>query len=256
MKKSSRSLELDSDNGHPNGAVQKNEDSSEIPSELLNDGNGTFPKVKIWVKLFVIFHVIAITIWAIPNPPSDYLDGKTKWIFDYHSAQGIAKSINFGIRDFDFWQLKSSPIKYYDLATGFWQYWDMFAPNPANVDIYGSALITYKNGQVKYYQYPRMYDLGIIMKYEKERFRKYYERAHDDAYQYVWPQFAQHIAQLNYSDPNNPPVEVKLYRYWQDVADAYKYQNPNYQKHMYFDYKLNSEETQRMINDSRSMFNN
>ena len=26
-------------------------------------------KVKIWVKLFVLFHLFAITVWALPTPP-------------------------------------------------------------------------------------------------------------------------------------------------------------------------------------------
>ena len=79
---------------------------------------------------------------------------------------------------------ETSPVKYYLIPTGFWQYWDMFAPNPANIDFYCDAEVTYADGSHRTYTYPRMYKLGIIQKYGMERFRKYYERARDDSYQY------------------------------------------------------------------------
>ena len=229
-------------------------DSLKRTSQIGNEATTHPPrKVSIWVKLFVAFHVIAITVWAIPNPPNPLpkeLSSKTRLKLNAASLGTMLSSlqrdahieavrINDGIRIYNLNELKSSPLKYYVLSTGFWQYWDMFAPNPADTDYYGTAIVIYKNGAEKTYQYPRMYKLSIPVKYEKERFRKFYERAHGDADQFLWPYFAQHIALIMDTNPKNPPVEVKLIRHWQVVSAPGKPQPKHYKHYQYFDYPVN-----------------
>jgi hypothetical protein len=155
------------------------------------------------VKLFVAFHVIAITSWSLPNSSPAIASGKvapstvSDWILYKNDIL-----------------LKPSVIKPYVLATGFWQSWDMFSPNPANEDIYADAEVFYKDGSVKHYQYPRMYELPLAEKYAKERYRKFFEHANTD--EALWPYFAQRIADLNYNE-KNPPVKVALHRHWYDI---------------------------------------
>jgi hypothetical protein len=215
-------------------------------SEILADNDQpTSPLQRIGgiaLRVFVVFHIIAITVWALPTPPKQYEQGtahfglRTDGVVPFlQSARDIASD---GTLYYNYKFLKPSPIKFYSLATGFWQYWDMFAPNPSSIDQWGDAEITYKDGTVQRYQYPRMYLLSIPLKYVKERYRKFYERAGGDDCSYMWPQFAQRIAYLNNKDPNNPPKTVKLFRHTLPTAAPGEHQLDKYQETQYFTWSV------------------
>jgi len=191
-------------------------------------------RVSIWVKLFVLFHIIAITSWAMPNPPSSVESGKmspagSQWV--------------------PYWNKKYlktfPPLTDYLMITGFWQYWDMFAPDPAQSDTWGDAQVVFRDGSVKHYQYPRMFLLPIHLKHVKERYRKYFERANSDDYNYLWPQFALRIAS-QFDDPENPPVSVKLYRHWITIAPAGQPQPQEYNTYMYYQYVVDQKQLAQM----------
>lgn len=173
------------------------------------------------------------------------MNGRIPWRVQTDSVPHFAQSLNDGFRLFNFAKLKPSFVKYYDMPTGFWQYWDMFAPNPANIDFYGDAEVIYRDGTKRIWTYPRMYTSGIFQKYFTERFRKYYERAHDDAYSYVWPSFAQRVALLSTSDLKNPVVEVRLWRHWLEIVPPGQHQPTEYSSSKYFTYSVNQAELQR-----------
>lgn len=192
-------------------------------------------RVSPWIKAFVAFHIVAITIWAVPDPPEQFLNNPSSWHVDTSSLAAGSRSLNYGLRLFSSMYLKSSIVRLYLLPTGFWQYWDMFAPNPADTDVWCDAVVKYTDGTQKIYQYPRMYDLSIPQKYEEERYRKYYERAHLDKYEYLWPQFGLVIAH-RMDNPANPPVEVDLRRHWLVVAPPGQPQPTQYSSYTYFKY--------------------
>ena len=81
----------------------------------------------------------------------------------------------------------------------------------AEVDLQGTA-------RRAFVDYPRMFKLPLGSKYVKERFRKFYERAHDDAE-------ARHLAHLRPNDGaarghrqgRTPPVLVRLRRHWLQI---------------------------------------
>jgi hypothetical protein len=175
----------------------------------------SLPKTSPWIKAFVVFHVIAIVSWCIPDPPA-------KPVGTDH------------LRVLNTRYLKDSPIKYYLNASGFWQGWDMFSPNPSSVDIYGTADIVYRDGTTKKYQYPRMYLLPLYDKYVQERYRKFYERACLGQYRYLWPIFAQRIALLSYTDSANPPVKVRLHKHSLTIEPPGKPQPTEYTDEMYY----------------------
>lgn len=198
-------------------------------------------RVSILVKLFVAFHLTAIFIWATPEPAPGYRDGLLKWRLETSGIHPFMQSLNQGFRTFTYWQLKPSIIKAYVLPTGFWQYWDMFAPNPANIDFYGDAVVKYADGTQRVYTYPRMYKMGIFQKYMMERFRKYYERANSDDYKYLWASFAQRIAYLATTDPNNLPVEVDLRRHWLEIMPPGQPQPKEYSSYQYLEWSVNQD---------------
>ena len=156
-----------------------------------------------WVKVLVFLHVIAITSWAMPKASPSVLNGSIRPV----GTEGILY--------LNEQYLKTSPVQLYVLSTGTWQSWDMFSPNPASDDIWADAEVVYKDGSIRRYQYPRMYNLPIVEKYIKERYRKFFEHANSD--EYLWKSFAQRIAFLNPGTPANPPVKVILHRHWLSI---------------------------------------
>src|SRR5579862_7446895 len=198
-----------------------------------------------WIKLLVLFHVVCITVWCCPQPLPEIESGKVKpfgsdWII-FWNQKYLKGDLNLA-SDTSWpgpvpsWtqQYISDPIQLYLFTTGTWQYWDMFAPNPANMDWWMDAVVTYRDGSKKVYQYPRMYLLSLPEKYVKERYRKFFERAHVDDYQYLFPPVAQRIALLNYNDPRNPPVKVALRRHWLGIEAAGTPQPTTYNSYNYF----------------------
>src|ERR1041385_7538633 len=134
-------------------------------------------RVSVFVKLFIAFHVMAIVSWALPPPPQNEdlaINRQSPKLF----AQSLGRFVSDGTLHFNQHFIKTSPVRIYLMYTGFWQYWDMFSPNPASIDFYGTATITYKDGSTKPYTFPRMYEMCIPKKYVSERYRKFYERAH------------------------------------------------------------------------------
>ncbi len=207
-----------------------------------------------WVKLLVLFHVACITAWACPRPKDTVLNGKehpigSDWILFWNEKYLKA---NPQLMEDQKWpgappkwwvECVSYPIQLYLFSTGTWQYWDMFSPNPAATDWWGDAEITYQDGSRSVYQYPRMFLLSIPQKFVKERFRKFYERAHSDDYQWLFPQFGLRIALINFKDPKNPPIRVALRRHWLEVMPPGTAQPTAYNAYNYFTYEVD----QRML---------
>ncbi len=185
-----------------------------------------------WVKVFVAFHVIAITLYALPIPSEQIRSGKkapygSDWILYEDWKYGRVNSL----------------VQAYVFSTGFWQYWDMFSPDPARTDVYATADVIYKNGKILHYQYPRMFLLSIPQKFLQERYRKFLERAHDNEENsakelkgFIRQRFAQRVALINDTDPSNPPVEVKLFLHSWDIPSPGKSLVPTYKSEQYFDY--------------------
>jgi hypothetical protein len=138
--------------------------------------------------------------------------------------------------------LKPSPLKYYLVTTGFWQYWDMFSPNPAKTDVWGDALIDYADGSSIVWQYPRMANLNIAEKYTHERYRKFFERAHSDQFRWLWPTFAQRVAAINNRDKANPVVRVRLRRHFLTLPQAGEPVPNEYGTAIYFDARISGKD--------------
>jgi hypothetical protein len=103
------------------------------------------------------------------------------------------------------------PLRHYMWMVGCDQNWGMFAPNPANADVYVTAQITYQDGTQKEWTYPRMHDLGYVRRYQEERYRKMLEWAHQPAYARMWPWLARFAAQANNDHARtNPVTHVEL----------------------------------------------
>src|SRR5882762_5427021 len=98
--------------------------------------------VNPFLKAYVLFHMAVILSWALPKPAPAI-------------ANGASHFSDFMLAWNEEWKYKS-PTKYYLLSTGLWQYWDMFSPNPSNLDIWWDSIVTYRSGKEAVVPYPRM----------------------------------------------------------------------------------------------------
>jgi hypothetical protein len=170
-------------------------------------------KVSIWVKVFALIHLFCFVEWSLPDPPKAVKDG----VYDCNDPIKAVRELGCLYLANNKLEEKN-PLRFYVMSTGVWQSWDMFAPDPSSLDIYLDAEVTYTDGAKRIVPYPRMYDLSIGEKYIKERFRKYVERVNDDVNDWKWPQLGRYMAQVAYTDKNNPPVVVVMRRHFRYVA--------------------------------------
>lgn len=189
-------------------------------------------RVSPWVKAWVLFHILAIAVWSLPLPPQTVLDGRAR-------PAGTEWLLLFAAR------LKGTPFRYYLISTGLWQYWDMFSPNPSDYDVWVDAIVTYSDGSRMRLVYPRMAELSLGEKYLKERYRKFLERVEPNAYDWVWPWFAQRLAYEAWTDPRNPPARVTLRRHWRIVQPPGRPQEPE-RRFAFFEYVVDPDELRRM----------
>ena len=195
-------------------------------------------KASPWLKAFVLFHIFAITVWAIPEPPENIRNGKV-------SPQGSDYIL---LWNWNYLKTTTGPVTIqpilsdYVLCTGFWQYWDMFAPNPASADFYGDGIVKYKDGTEKLWNYPRIEKMPIPEKFMMERYRKFFERVRLDDNAFLWATFAQRVAEEMDADPKNPPVNVRLRRNWIEVQPPDRTQWTKYNSYFFYDYTVDQVE--------------
>ncbi|MGE0541030.1 MAG: hypothetical protein AB7R89_12710 [Dehalococcoidia bacterium] len=137
---------------------------------------------RLAISAFILFHIVATIFWVMPQS---------------------------ALRD-QLWPRTGKYIGY----LGLYQSWGMFAPEPSNLNLYLTAVVTYQDGSRQEWTWPRMAELDLASRYQKERYRKFAENAHLDAYSYVWPSMARFAAEVNANNPANPPVHVQLWRHW------------------------------------------
>ena len=170
------------------------------------------PRVHPLVPAFVLFHIIVITLYALPKPSDAALAGTStpRWY-------SLPNMVDEGLK-FNYLEVKKSvPVSGYLYPTGLWQYWDMFAPDPAQVDYWCDAEVMFLDGTKSTFKYPRINSLSIPEKFMQERHRKFYERVNNEKTPFFWPSFGQAIAFKMATDQNNPPTQVTIIRHHQSV---------------------------------------
>jgi len=145
-------------------------------------------RLRAWlVNAFIVGYVSSIAAWSIPAP------------------------------------LQPAPVRAlnrltapYMLRLGFWQGWDLFAPDPLAINIDVEAEVTFRDGRRVIWAFPRMEELSYFDRYRKERYRKWRERVRLDRYRVVWPDTARYVGRL-YDRPGDPVAEVALIRRWVEI---------------------------------------
>lgn len=162
------------------GKIKRRQPGSERVSKPVNKG---------WrrgaVNVFILFHLIAITCWALP----------VNWL--------PVVAVRALVRPYMLW-------------TGLFQSWDAFAPNPPETSTYFKAVVITKH-HVHVWDFPRMEELSFGQRYEKERYRKFQENMLRDQSAPTLPDIVRHIARY-YDDTSDPPQKVMLIRYQSDIT--------------------------------------
>lgn len=110
------------------------------------------------------------------------------------------------------------PLQNYMLFSGLWHIWGMFAPTPLRFHFDVRAEISYKDEKKIMWISPRMEEFSVWERAPKERYRKWRERIRSEEFSMVWEDTARYIArEMNVYGESNPPVQVKLTRYWQEL---------------------------------------
>ena len=160
------------------------------------------------ISIFLAFHLIAITCWALPA--------------NFFVVQDVRNI-----------------VRPYMLWSGLFQSWDTFAPNPKAVNSYLEAVAITQNHKQKVWVFPRMEQLSYATRYREERYRKFAEVLPQRQYAPMWPDVAQHVTRL-FDDPGDPPAVVLLIQFQSPITPwADKGASPAPKPNIFYEY-LNS----------------
>ncbi|MHB2016108.1 MAG: hypothetical protein ACYCW6_04095 [Candidatus Xenobia bacterium] len=142
---------------------------------------------RLWkpaLSILIALHLIAVVAWILPLPPC--------------ALRGRLLGIE-------------AP---YMLATGSWQNWNMFAPDPPRINFDLEARIIYADGSSEVWDFPRMQDLGLFQKSLQERFRKWREQMRLNGNRALRGDAARWIA-LHHR--TRRPVAIEFRRLWSQI---------------------------------------
>jgi hypothetical protein len=191
-------------------------------------------RVSSWVKVFVVFHLVVVTLWTLPSAP----DGVRMGTIPPTPVEAFLDANDRNIR--------AGLPKFYVGLTGQWQYWDMFAPNPLRFDIFGDALLRFPDGSEAVFPLPRVAHMSILQKIPGESFRKYYERAHLDANRSVWPGLARGVAVQASRRFGKVPQTVLLRRNWREIPRPGESGNREFNRFVFFRHEVDRDLVARL----------
>jgi hypothetical protein len=218
------------------------------------------------VQAWVLLHLFLVFSWTVPDPPeritrqagfqtsAEIEQGAEPQTAPKPSfAQTVKDAPNYYLLYNRLWIKNADPARYYMGFSGFWQAWNMFSPNPANVDVYIDAIVEFQNGEVMQFKYPVMQELSLTERYFKERYRKFVENTHPEAYSYKWPPIAQRVAYLSYRGDGNFPTMVTLRRHFKTIPPTNPippvegYTAPEYVTYPFFTYMVDIKKLQGQV---------
>ena len=166
------------------------------------------------INAFLIFHIAAISCWAIP----------------------IDTPLTEACKNF---------LRPYFVWSGVFQSWDMFSPNPKSKNVYMEAVVIYKDGSTKMWTFPRMDMLSLTERAFKERYRKYEETLGTSQFSDLWPDATRRIARLN-NDGASPPQRVLLVLRWSDILPREDggYERGTWNYDVFYSYEVQPEDLQ------------
>jgi hypothetical protein len=165
------------------------------------------PAKRVFLSVFILFHLFVIVIWSSPLYWRPFAKIK-RVIAPYMTWSGLAQG------------------------------WALFAPDPESMNAYLVAEITYRDGQKKNWNFPMPQYFGYYRRYFMERQRKWSsEKLRLDSNSALWPDAARYVARMN-NDPDNPPVIVTLTRHWSYVPPPMSGRPETWCQYIFFTYTV------------------
>lgn len=123
------------------------------------------------------------------------------------------------------------PIYPFLAALGFWQSWNVFAPNIRTDNFHLLATVTFEDGTTALWEFPRQDLLTGVEQMRAERFRKWSnDRIRYHEYKFLQPDAARYIARLHRNNAS-PPKTVELAYFSADIPPPEKGINANLPEH-------------------------
>lgn len=163
------------------------------------------------ISVFILFHLIAITCWALPTNFSPVKD----------------------VKEF---------IRPYMVWSGLFQSWDFFAPNPRAINSYIEAVAITQDHHQSVWAFPRMDQLSFGERYRKERYRKFAENLPEQRNAYLRHGVAKHVAGLLNSQ-TNPPYMILLIEFQAPIKLGAK-SDPIPKPGIFYEYYVQPEDLQ------------
>lgn len=161
---------------------------------------------KILVSAFILFHWICVIGWLLPKPSpvKTFLLTRTIPLLTRSTQPDGSRGK---------WTFRRRPIaSTYLFHTAQWQDWQMFAPDPLQINRYVAATVTFQNGATRLYTFPRLSQLNWLEAWVEKRYRKLQHRIAENKSPLVKQDLARFIARRTH-DPANPPIRVVLTLY-------------------------------------------
>ncbi|MBI2945243.1 MAG: hypothetical protein HYY25_13700 [Candidatus Wallbacteria bacterium] len=109
-----------------------------------------------------------------------------------------------------------SAVGPYLRATGCWEVWDMFAPNPPVVNTRLSARVTLASGEVRLWRFPGLDGLSMSQRTLRQLDRQWSDRLSRPENAAAWPDAARYIGRLH-AQQGLEPRRVELIREQVDI---------------------------------------
>ena len=162
-------------------------------------------KTEFWISLLIVFYIFLATIWL--SRDSNPITGRLAKVF----SQFI-------------------------LTVGLDQNWSLFSPTLRNINMHNVAMVTFRDGSVKLYEWPRMDRSNRLEQWRNEKYRKMFiDCIPWPTYSDMYPSVARFVARAN-ANPNNPPEKVSLGYFWNFIPQpeqAVSQENLPYQTKYY-----------------------
>lgn len=110
-----------------------------------------------------------------------------------------------------------------ELALGLDQNWKLFSPELRGMNFHSQAIITFRDGTMKFHEFPRVEKMEFFKKIRREKISKFLNDCFPWASNEVFlPDTARHIARGNW-DPENPPATITFAYNWVDLPKFNKF---------------------------------
>jgi len=133
---------------------------------------------KVVISTFITVYLSSVFIWCIAEVPfQSYLAPYCHWI---------------------------------NIADGGVQHWSLFSPDVRHIIYHETAIVSFKDGTMKLYEFPRMEKMSQWEKFKHEKLRKLFSDCIPwPGYESFLPSVSQYLAASN-QDPNNQPAMVTM----------------------------------------------